>query len=60
MLSHRRDKEHILILQRHIGGSTIQDALQINREHFLGAVGLHAAEHGARDHGFFGHTLHII
>ena len=41
MLGQGRDEEDIFILKGNIGSSAIHDALQINGEHLLGAVGFH-------------------
>ena len=56
MLSKGWDKKHILVLQSYIGLGTIHDSLEVDRENFLSAVGLHTAHNGTRGHGLFGKT----
>ena len=47
------DEEDILVLEGHIGCRTLDDTLQVDRQNFLCAVGLHAADHGTREHRLF-------
>ena len=46
-------EEHVLVLQGHVGRGAVEDALDIDGEHLLRAVGLHAAHHGTAAHGLF-------
>ena len=47
------DEEDILVLEGYIGCRALDDALQVDRQDLLRAVGLHAANHGTREHRLF-------
>ena len=53
VLSDGGDEEYIFVLQGDIGRGAIEDALDIDGEHFLRAVGLHAAHDGTAAHRLF-------
>lgn len=53
MLGDRGDEEHILVLQGHIGRGAAENALDVDGEYFLRAVGLHAPHHGTTAHRLF-------
>ena len=51
------DKQYILVLQRHIGYSAIQDALEINRYCLQRAVGQQAVQYYTSGRSILGNTL---
>ena len=53
----RGHEEHVVLAQRDVGHRTVEDALQVDTQHFQRAVGLHAVHHGAVQEGFLGHAL---
>ena len=51
------NEENVVLAQGDVGDGAVEDALQIDAEHFQRAVGLHAMHHGAVEEGIFRHAL---
>ena len=60
MLGQRGDEEDILVLQRYISGCALHDALQVNRQDLLGAVGLHTTNDSPGNHSTLSETIGIL
>ena len=50
----RRDEEHVLVLQGHVGDGALQDAADVDGQHLERAVGLHAVHDGMFGEGILG------